>query len=557
MRRAITLSFFILGLSAMAWADITGFWLDSPRFRDNPHDPKSPYFRDPPTAVPPTPTFSVTPTITPSSTVSPPWTATNTPTSSDTPTCSSTATDSPTATGTPTASPTATVTPTATESPFVYYDGDSVGGSMDGVNRVPWTVTPVAPGGTTILDSSETSTGGPHTGLFQDRVTIRTLGFPILGGVGNTTGASAYVGNYSALSLWMRSEDGCFEPMVMLHSPGSLNTGTSVMVTATAYTDGAFDSGTWRHVTIPLAAFDGINAWGNPYSLGGNASLVDAVLVGPSFPRSFHYYPAGPFWVFRDIPPTSYNQETMDLDDVQFQALPPLAIKSLSPIFDAFVGPDGITQWGTTWLTFSDAYGCIAPSSSFSFPTPGSPPVDSLSGPLNSCFTGHISGTLGAADGTTAPCAATDLSSLGMAVDLQLGGAALSLTTVPELTLTAGAIKGFSVYVKAGPSAAAVDVDIVLRKASVAAVNDLAHYRHRVSASLLADGLWHWIHVDFPATGAPGVDMAGSWGQPAWAAGAGATVNFDTTDALQLAVMPADTARGQNFDILVGQMAFY
>ena len=343
----------------------------------------------------------------------------------------------------------------------------------------------------------------------------------------------------------------------MLHSPGSINTGSSVLVTATAYTNGAFSSGVWRHVVIPLAAFNGTNAWGNPYSLTTNANLVDAVMVAPSFPRNFHYFAAGPYWVFRDIPPASYTPDTVDLDDIQFQALPPLAIKQLSPIFDAFISPDGITQWGTSWSTFADSFACVTPTSSFSFPGAGAVPVDGISGPLNACFSGHIAGTLGAADGATAPCAATDLSSLGMGTDLNVGGAPVNLTTVSELSLTAGAIAGLSFYLKNGPSATAVDVDIVVRKASVAALNNSAHYRHRVLASALSTGTWTYFQIDFPPTGVAGTNLLSSFGQPSWAAGSGASVPWDTSDVLQIQVMPAPTTRGQNFDILVGQMAFY
>jgi hypothetical protein len=562
MRLSFLIIFVLLGASILLRADIAGFWLDAPGYRNNAHDPKSPLYR-PPTAVPtvpsPTPTSTVSPTATLTFTASPPYTATTTATA----TATATNSVSPSATGTVTPSPSLTFTPTL--SPYVYFDGDSPGAVLDGVNRVPWTVTPVAAGqppSNTVLNAVQFS-GSPHSGVFEGRITMAALDFPVLCGVGNTTGASVDVSAYNALSLWMRSVDGCFEPMLMLHSPGTINNGSSVFVTATAYTNGAFSAGTWRHVVVPLAAFAGSNYWGNPYSVSSNANLVDAVMVLPSFPRSYFYVASGPWgaplWVYRDIPPGNYNTETMDIDDVQFQALPAscLTLKQLSPVFDAFVSPDGITQWNTTWTTVADSAVCLTPTSSFSFPSPGAAPVDGTSGPLNTCFSGHIAGTLGAADGVTAPCGPTDLSSMGMAVNLQVSGAPLSLTTVSELTLTAGVVRGLSFYLQNGPSAAAVDVDVVVRKANIAALNDLAQYRHRVPAAALAPGTWQYFKVDFPATGALGTDMVNSFGQPPWAAGAGASAPWGTADALQIEVMPADTARGQNFDILVGQISFY
>lgn len=530
--------------SAKLWAPLWPLWLDSPGYRSNANDPKSPLYREP-APIPPAPTR--TSTISPTFTASPPSTPTVTATNSPT------STDTPSSTVTPTNSPSPSNSPTPTLSPAVYYDGDTGGATLDGLNRAAWTVTP---GATYLMSAAETSNGGAHSGSFLARVNLRTLGYPILAGVGNTSGASVDVGAYNAISLWLRSTDGCFEPAVMIHSPGSVVLGSSVMVTATTYTDGAFDAGVWRHVVIPLAAFDGKNAWGNAFSLSGNANRVDAVMVSPSFPRNYHYFAAGPFWVFRDIFPASYNQDTMDMDDVQFQAISSPVLKLHSTVFDAFISPDGMTQWDTSWSVAIDGLSCMPPNSAISYPAAGVAPVDNASAPTNACYAGHFAGTLGAASGA-APCLLTETAFAAMTANFQVGGGPLSLTTLPELALTAGQIKGISFYLKLGPTSAAIDYDMVIRKASVAALNDKAHYLHRVPASMLSSAVWNQITVNFPAAGLMGTDIFGSFGQPPWAAGAGASVPWDTRDLLQIQVMPADTARGQKFDIFVGQIKFY
>jgi hypothetical protein len=532
--------FFLLILSILAGTALAfPLWLDFPGYRNNPHDPQSPLWRPPTlTPLPPTKTFTNSPSATPTFSVSPPFTATST--------------------ATPTPSP--TISPTPSISPFVYYDGDSAGAQMDGVARVTWVVTPAGvPGGTTFIFSSESSANGAHSGFFDDQVNIATLGQPSAAGVAMPPGQSVDVTAYQGLSLWLRAEDGCFDPSVIIHSPGTIDTGTSAAVTAAAYTvdGGAMDAGVWRHVVIPWAAFSGTNDYGNAYSLAGNANLIDAVGIQPSMPRDYFYYPSGPYWVFRAAAGSTYNNSNVDMDDVQFQALPPTALKSFAQVFDPFVSPSGITEWNSVWSTFSDSLACASPSSSFSFPAGGGTPVDYIVGPTNSCYVGHMSGTYGAAAGVgTGSCTASDYSFIGMKADLQLSGAPLNLTAT-GLALTAGHIKGLSFYLKLGPTSAAIDYDVIVRKANIAAINDAAHYRHLIKNNQLSSSNWTQFNIDFPAIGAAGTDTLNSFGQPAWANGAGATVNWDTTDCLTIQIIPDDAARGQNFDLLVGQIKFY
>ena len=545
-KRLILIFLALCSCSAAVWGALWPFWLDSPGYRSNSHDPKSPLYRSP-TPVPPTP-------------VPPTWTFTASP--------PSTATDSPTisATATPTQSPSATptVTPTATISPLVYFDGDTAGARLDNVNKVTFVVTPAgaSPGSFDQSVVQSSAAPGPHSGLAYGEITVATLNYPFMSGIGNTPTACVDTSPYQVLSMWMQSPDGCMEPMVMLTSPGAIPSSSSAMVTASAYTTdgGTFDAGVWKHVVIPLAAFNGNNEWGNSYSLAANANLVNSVSITPAYPRSYYYFAGGPFWVYRAVAGNNYNSDSILLDDVQFQALNAPPLKTFPPVFDAFISPDGVSAWNTQWSNSCDSLACVTPTSSFSFPAAGSAPVDFAGTPLSECYAGHISGTFGGAVGT-APCNPTDFSYINMSAPFQASGAAISLTTVPGVPLTAGQIHGISVYLQEGPTSDFVSYDIVIRKASIAALNDGAQYYHSVPGALpsdiLSDYNWHQVSVAFPAVGSLGTDPVNSFGQPAWAAGAGDGVPWDTTDTLSIVIEPDPAFAGMDIDILVGQIKFY
>ncbi len=519
---------FCLALGAgKALASWLPLWLDGPPGRVNPNDPKSPYYRTPV----PLPTPARTGTATPTPTVSP----------------------------TPSATPTPTISPTFTITPYVYYDGDTPGRDLDNINRVSYMVTPsTGPSTNSNYDNvAETSGGDALGGNFFARATMQTLWVPIQAGIGNTPTASVDVSAYGSISLWLRSPDGNFEPQVMLVSPGSVSSSTSCAVTATAYTTdgGAFDAGTWKHVVIPLSAFDGVNFWGSPYSLAANGDRVSAVAFSPAWPECFHYDSTYLVWVFLVNGPLQYMGSSLDIDDVTFQAAagPVPAARVYPPTFDGFHSSDGVTAWETSWTVNSDSYTCVTPATAVDFPAPGGAPVDFASSPQSNDMVGHLSGTAGAADGV-APCPASQFSFVNMSANFSPSGSPVSLASLPGLP---SPVHGLSWTMKMGPNSDPIDYDVVLTKASVNALNPGASYYHLCSDAQLDGQGWVTYKVDFPASGFPSTDFLNGWGQPSWAAGSGDAVDWDTSDLVSVQVKPDDAARGRNFDVFVDHFQFY
>jgi hypothetical protein len=151
MRKRIAMSVvgMLLGLAAMAVADIPFFWLDKPTGRSNPNDPSSPLFV-PTSSVPIAPAGS--PTITP----------TRTPTRTATPSFTPDLVNSPTSSFT--VSPTPSFTPTPTRTPVACHAAPDI--VMHNFNGVQYGTTPGDDydwAGVTYGPSGELTLGSPLT----------------------------------------------------------------------------------------------------------------------------------------------------------------------------------------------------------------------------------------------------------------------------------------------------------------------------------------------------------------------------------------------------------
>ena len=385
-------------------------WLDGPGVRSNSHDPKSPYYKSP---------IFRTPTSTPQA--------------------SSTA--SPTISPTFSASPSFTFSPTPSITPLVYYDAEVAGASIAAGNRE---ISQYWASGQGSGLFSETGVGGPHGGAYYLSLSMAAVDSTILEGIGNTSGACD-LSSYNALSIWLRSPDGCFPPFIMLHSPSG---DMSAMVTFTAYTEaGAMLVNQWQQAIIPLSAFNGANINGDIYSLAAEGNQIDAlVLVAPFTSYVYDQNPTDWSYGYPTFPPDAVSDGaygSIDMDDVEFVSASTGPLTDHPAGFDPFVNGNGVTSWGAQWQAWCDTSSCMTPVSSIIFPgTNGSggllAPVDSppsITGDtLVACYAGHISGVLGAANGLT-PCTATDLSLAYMIAGLDPSGATVDLVrrveTVP------------------------------------------------------------------------------------------------------------------------------
>jgi len=504
-------------------------WLDGPGVRSNSHDPKSPYFKS---------LTSRTPTSTPQA--SP--------------------TASPTISPTFSASPSFTFSPTPSITPLVYYDAEAAGASIAAGNRE---ISQYWASGQGSGLYAETGAGGPHGGAYYLSLSMAAVDSTILEGVGNTSGACD-VTSYNALSIWLRSPDACFPPLIMLHSPSQ---DMSAMVTFTAYTAaGAMLVNQWQQAIIPLSAFNGANINGVDYSLAAESNLIDAlVLVAPFDSYVVDQSPTDWSYGYPTFPPDAVSAGSygsVDMDDVVFVNTAPGGLRTFPAGFDPFTNGNGITAWNTQWQAWADTSSCMAPASSIAFPgTNGSggllAPVDSppsITGDtLVACYAGHISGVLGAANGLT-PCTATDLSLAYMIAGFDPTGAAVDLAS--QLGFTP---QGVSFYIAQGPNTSGVDVDLTLVKQAVQSTPDgpYADYFHRVTAFQLTGSNWVHVTVSFPPSGVNGTDFVGSFGQPGFAAANGDSIAWGTSDLLGIRIGPDPDSRGLPFDIYIDDITFY
>jgi hypothetical protein len=500
-------------------------WLDGPGMRSNSHDPKSPYFKA---------LISRTPTLT--------------------------AQASPTHSPTFSASPSFTASPTPTITPLVYYDAEVAGASIAAGNRE---ISQYWASGQGSGLYAETSAGGPHGGSYYLSLSMAAVDSTILEGIGNTSG-SCNVTSYNALSIWLRSPDACFPPLIMLHSPSQ---DMSAMVTFTAYTAaGAMLVDQWQQAIIPLSAFNGPNINGVDYNLAAEGNLIDAlVLVAPFDSYVVDQNPADWSYGYPTFPPDAISAGaygSVDMDDVVFVNTAAGGLRAFPAGFEPFTNGNGITAWNTQWQAWCDTSSCMSPVSSIVFPgTDGSgnllAPVDSppsITGDtMVACYAGHISGVLGAANGLT-PCSATDLSLAYMIAGFDPSGAAVDLAS--QLGFTP---QGVSFYMAQGPNTSGVDVDLTLVKQAVQSTPDgpYADYFHRVTASQLAGGNWVHVTVPFPASGVDGTDCVNSFGQPSFAAANGDSVAWGSGDLLGIRIGPDPDARGLPFDIYIDDITFY
>jgi hypothetical protein len=517
---------FLALLSIPMRADFL-LWLDGPASRSNSHDPKSPLYKPPITR---SPTSGATFTIS----------------------------------ATPTISPSFTPSPTPSLTPLVYYDGEPAGASLAAGNRA---VGNNQISGYSSATFAETGVGGAHGGAYFLSMSMAAVDNFIIEGPSNTSGASCDITAYNALSLWLRSPDACFPPMVVLHSPdGNL----SAPVTFTAYTAaGAMLPNQWQQAVIPLAAFNGANINGGTYDLASSNHQIDAVaLMAPvsSYVLDTNYgvdcFPADAL-----ASPTYWTYASVDMDDAVFVNTAPPAVRAYPAGFDPFVNGNGITAWDTPWQAWADTSSCMTPASAIIFPASDGnggllPPVDTppaLSGDtLVACYVGHVSGLLGAANGV-APCTASDLSLAYMIAGFQTDPTTGDTIPVNLASMLGFTPQGVSFYIAQGPNTSGVDVDFTLTKQAVQSTPDgpYADYFHRVTTSQLAGGNWVHVTVPFPASGVNGTDFINSFGQPSFAAANGDSVAWNTGDAIDIRIGPDPDSRGQAFDIYVDGITFY
>ncbi len=214
---------------------------------------------------------------------------------------------------------------------------------------------PTVPGWSTI-------TGGGATGdaatFLQLTVAASTAAcYSVAGNInyGYTAGGDANTfdvtgSGLAALSFWFKvpSAGGCFNPGVCLVSVASGVQTISIPVTATSYIVGGpsfISAGTWYHVVIPYAAFEGSNLQGDTFT----PAMLQTV-AGVNFQPYFGSYDANGEYT-----------GTLDVDNIQFVSTSVAQNPGPCAQIADFENIDGSGKWGTYWSAVFDGTSASAP----------------------------------------------------------------------------------------------------------------------------------------------------------------------------------------------------